>query len=138
MTQNIDVAATLSDTIKSSELLEFGPQRGRIADVDYHTYSPRDGQPERRVLQLEFDDGRFFDLNVTNKRALIDAFGRHSRGWIGKRVEMWHDPSIMFGVEPKGGARLRFPKVTLEEGKKQDIAETLSDEPPPPDDDDFV
>ncbi len=51
---------------------------------------------------------------------------------------MWHDPAIMFGVEQKGGARLRFPKVTLEEGKKQDIAETLSDEPPPPDDDDFV
>ncbi len=77
MSQNIDVAATLSDTIKSSELLEFGPQRGTIADVDYHTYPPRDGQPERTVLRLELDDGRFFDLNVTNKRALIEAFGRH-------------------------------------------------------------
>ncbi len=137
MSQNIDVAATLSDTIKSSELLEFGPQRGRIADVDYYTYPPRDGQPERRVLQLEFDDGRFFDLNVTNKRALIDAFGRHSRGWIGKRVEMWHDPSIMFGTERKGGARIRIPTLTEQEGRTADIAETMPDAPPA-DGDDFA
>ncbi len=130
MTQNIDVAATLSDTIKSSELLEFGPQRGRIADVDYHTYPPRDGQPERRVLQLAFDDGRFFDLNVTNKRFLIDAFGRHSRGWIGKLIEMWHDPAIMFGTERKGGARIRIPTLTEQEGRKADIAETMPDEGP--------
>ena len=128
-----------SATPSSAELLEFGPQRGRIADVDYHTYPARDGQPERRVLRLELDDGRFFDVNnVTNKRALIDAHGRHSRGWIGKLVEMWHDPSIMFGTERKGGARLRFPDVTLDEGKKQDIDEALSDEPPPPGDDDFA
>ena len=139
MTQNIDVAATLSVTIKSSELLEFGPQRGRIADVDYHTYPARDGQPERRVLRLEFDDGRCFDLNnVTNKRFLIDAFGRQSRGWIGKLVEMWHDASIMFGTERKGGARLRIPTLTEQEGRKADIAETMPDEPPPPDDDAFA
>ena len=137
MTQNIDVAATLSATVKSSELLEFGPQRGTIADVDYHTYPSRDGQPERAVLRLEFDDGRFFDLNVTNKRFLIDAFGRHSRDWIGKLVELYHDASIMFGMERKGGARIRIPALTEQEGRKADIDETMPDAPSP-DADDFA
>ena len=60
-------------------------------------------------------------LNVTNATVLEEAFGDEMDDWTGKEIEIYNDPSIMFGKKKTGGIRVRV-------GAKP--------EPPPPAEDD--
>jgi hypothetical protein len=46
-------------------------------------------------------------LNVTNKEALNNAFGKKPAGWLNATVGIFVDPNVMFGGQKKGGVRLR-------------------------------
>lgn len=48
-------------------------------------------------------------LNNTNWMVIEAAFGEESDHWIGKTVEAYFDPNVMFGKDRVGGVRLRIP-----------------------------
>ncbi len=139
-TDNIDVGASLSEFIQKSALKEDGPQRHWIKAVYYHLFQARDGNPPKKELVLSFTDTPLlFSLSAkVNRRALVAAFGTKSQGWIGKLVELYYEPNVIFGSDLVGGSRVRIPALSDEEQKAADIAETMPDEPPPPDDVDFA
>jgi hypothetical protein len=49
-------------------------------------------------------------LNKTNLRILAAMLGDDTDGWIGKEVEVYHDPSISYGGQLVGGLRVRPPR----------------------------
>ena len=52
-------------------------------------------------------------LNATNIALAEQATGSDDTDvWIGKKLVLYNDPSIMFGTERVGGIRIRAPKPT--------------------------
>jgi hypothetical protein len=49
-------------------------------------------------------------LNKTNLRILAAMLGDDTDGWIGKEVEVYHDPSISYAGQLVGGLRVRPPR----------------------------
>src|SRR5512139_754759 len=49
-------------------------------------------------------------LNKTNLRLLASWLGDDTDDWIGKEVEVYHDPSISYGGQLVGGLRVRPPR----------------------------
>jgi hypothetical protein len=66
-------------------------------------------------------------LNVTKIKKLESEYGDDSDGWTGKRVKVWNNPNVMFGMERVGGLDFIMPS----EAKKPV-------EPPPEDFNDDV
>lgn len=65
-------------------------------------------------------------LNWTNMQLLEMILGSdNTDDWRGKRVRVWHDPSVQFKGELKGGLRI----------KKGPASSTKAPEPTPPGDD---
>ncbi len=48
-------------------------------------------------------------LNVTKIKQLEAAYGDDTDGWIGKKVKLSHDPSVMMGTQQVGGIKLSLP-----------------------------
>lgn len=48
-------------------------------------------------------------LNVTKIKQLENAYGDDSDGWIGKKVKLSHDPTVMMGTQQVGGIKFAFP-----------------------------
>jgi hypothetical protein len=49
-------------------------------------------------------------LNKTNLRLLASMLGDDTDMWLGKEVEVYHDPSISYGGQLVGGLRVRPPR----------------------------
>lgn len=49
-------------------------------------------------------------LNRTNGDILSEAFGDDSDNWIGKVVQLYSDPNVIFAGKRVGGLRLQVPK----------------------------
>ncbi len=49
-------------------------------------------------------------LNNINWDTIQDAYGDESDDWTGKQIELYFDPSIMFGSKRVGGIRIRLPR----------------------------
>ena len=50
-------------------------------------------------------------LNRGNAEVIAENYGGDSDMWIGKPVEVYHDPGVMFGGKRVGGIRIRMPRV---------------------------
>ena len=50
-------------------------------------------------------------LNIGNATAVTELYGDDSANWVGKRVEVYTDPNVMFGGKRVGGLRLRAPSA---------------------------
>lgn len=79
-----------------------------IGDVRMETM-PSDGNEEKPVMHFQDRHYKPLILNNVNWQACEDAYGVDSIGWVGKLVELYHDPNVMFGKERKGGVRIRIP-----------------------------
>ena len=63
---------------------------------------------ERRTILKFQEDVKPLVLNQTNKELLKHATGATTVGGLkGKRIEVYNDPSIMFGGKMVGGIRVR-------------------------------
>lgn len=49
-------------------------------------------------------------LNNTNWMVLEDLYGEDSDKWIGKTIELYKEPNVMFGNKRVGGVRVRKPQ----------------------------
>lgn len=66
-------------------------------------------------------------LNVTKIKQLESAYGGETDGWIGRKVKVMHDPTVMMGTQVVGGIKFVMPS-----GSPAPVVA-----PPPPADDGF-
>lgn len=48
-------------------------------------------------------------LNVTKIKQLEGAYGDDTDGWVGKKVKLSHDPTVMMGTQQVGGIKMTLP-----------------------------
>jgi hypothetical protein len=65
--------------LKIGDVKVNGPLRVVIDDIQLGKY----GRPD-----VSFTDGSKLSINVTNKKALCNAYGTESGGWVGKEIEL--------------------------------------------------
>ena len=71
------------------------------------------------VLHFKGTD-KVLGLNVTNANFCADAFANpNSDEWIGRQIEVYADPNVMWGSKRVGGVRIRLPN-----GPKSDVPAT--------------
>ena len=128
--QTYDAGDFIGGKYITKETLADGPQQFTIQGVSTITFEAKNGRPAQEVLQLELGDDRKFSLSAKiNIRILINAYGRSTPNWIGQGIILYVDPNVMYGTSLVGGIRVRIPKLTLEQQKAADIAETMPDSP---------
>jgi hypothetical protein len=79
-----------------------------IRDVELETVRSKDGEDEVTVMYFSDPGSKALVLNKTNKAICVALLGGNSATWVGKAVELWNDPSVMYGGN-SGGIRLRPP-----------------------------
>ena len=90
-----------------------------------------ENQPAEEKWTLSFNElAKPLVLNKTNGMLLAAITGSEEfDGWIGKKVVLYNDKSVMFAGEFTGGIRVRASKGG------QPNPEYVGDNPPPPTDD---
>ena len=71
-----------------------------------------ENQPEDMKWMLYFtEQEKPLVLNITNNQLIAIATGSENpEGWIGKKIVLFNDPTIMFQGKVTGGIRVRAPK----------------------------
>jgi hypothetical protein len=88
------------------------PTAGVIAHVANETLGQGQDQEVKPVISFTGDNLKPMVCNGTNWDILESLYGDDSDNWIGKRVEIWVDPNVMFGGKRTGGLRFRAPKAS--------------------------
>jgi len=102
-----------SDMVKSkfwraADLKGKPPIRLTIADVTEELIGRGQRQETKCFLWFQ-EDLRGLQLNRTRVAILELAFGPDSEGWVGKRVRLLFDPTVIFGGQAVGGVKLETP-----------------------------
>lgn len=84
------------------------PVRAVIKTVTREEIKGDDGNELKTILAFQ-GNVKSMILNKTNAEFLVAEFGDDSDLWLGKTVELYVDPSVMFGGKRIGGVRLRAP-----------------------------
>jgi len=92
------------------------PTTATINKVDFEMVGGEDTGKERKVVihstdfpMLPDNTHKMFILNKSNWINIEDAYGPDTDTWIGQRIELYVDPSIMYGGKRVGGVRVRIP-----------------------------
>lgn len=91
-----------NSTYVKADDVKAGPQKFVIETVEA-TETP-DGKP---ALQLVFQGGKKLTLNKTNARILAGMIGDDTDTWLGKKVVVTFDPTVMFSGKMVGGIRVK-------------------------------
>ena len=93
------------------------PETLTIDEVREEEVTPLGGKPKLKLV-LSFDGiDKGLVLNQANGDALFEMTGQDDPAkWVGRRVEVYHDPSVTYAGKRVGGIRLRKPTaVAVEE-----------------------
>jgi len=93
-----------------------------------------EGEPAKSRPLLWFKEfDRPMVLNPTNAQLIVQACqAEHSDGWMGKKIVLYVDPTVMLNGRPVGGIRVRAPKQGYTAPAPQPV------QPPPPGLDDDI
>jgi hypothetical protein len=84
------------------------PRTLTIESFGMEEIKTENGPVEKYVLRFEEIEDRGFVVNSINSQ-LLEALYGDDEDWIGKRIEVFTDPTISFGNKVTGGLRLRRP-----------------------------
>lgn len=70
-------------------------------------------------------------LNKTNLRLLAAILGDDTDQWIGREIEVYHDPSISYGGQLVGGLRVRPPRPPKPRAQQRRPVPDVEDDPIP-------
>lgn len=95
---------------------------GRILTI--HSVVPEgvesDGDVKQKVVMYFIEnDAKPWIVNAGNWMTIEDAYGEESDHWSGKTIELFVDPTVMFGGKRVGGVRVRIPTASQPAGQKQ-------------------
>lgn len=69
-----------------------------------------DGEMKQKaVMYFHEPDAKPWIINAGNWMTIEDAYGEESDDWHDKPIELFVDPSVMFGGKRVGGVRVRIP-----------------------------
>jgi len=88
------------------------PTTATISRVSREEVNADNGGREMKVV-MAFAEAHLkpMILNIGNATAVTELYGDDSANWVGKRVEVYTDPNVMFGGKRVGGLRLRAPSA---------------------------
>lgn len=84
------------------------------------------GKKTPPVMTFKEDHAKPLILNNTNWMVLEDLYGDDSDKWIGHPIELYKDPSVMFGGKRVGGVRVRKPNGHAPEVTRAAMVEELT------------
>jgi hypothetical protein len=82
-----------------------------IRTVSLENVARQGAEEEQRWIMWFAEMRKGLRLNVTNLRILEAAFGDRSEGWVGKRIQLYWDPTVQFGGKLVGGVRFRVGRA---------------------------
>ena len=85
------------------------PIRAMIGSIYMEQIQGDHGMENKAVLAFSDAGIKNMIVNSTNWDALAAAYGEDADGWLGKPVEVYTDPGVMFGGRRVGGVRVRIP-----------------------------
>lgn len=98
----MDVSTTIapkSDQLNAEDLIG-GPELYTVEAV-----SP--GSTEQPVnVRLAEIPGRAYRPSKTMRRVLVNAWGKDSKAWVGRKLVLFRDPDVKFGGEAVGGIKV--------------------------------
>ncbi len=102
-----DFAAFQSSFLSKEDL-----QSPRIMTIENVTENELQGDGGKEMKPVAHFRGvdKGLVLNNINWDTIQDAYGEESDDWTGKQIELYFDPSIMFGSKRVGGIRVRLPR----------------------------
>lgn len=86
--------------VKSDDVKD-GPQKFTIESVE-----AAETPDKKPALQLVFVGGKKLTLNKTNARICAGSFGDDCDTWLGKKVLVTFDPTVMFSGKMVGGMKV--------------------------------
>lgn len=132
----LDISETLAPNSDQLDAVDLagGPRTFTIAKVTKNS-----AEQPINVHLTEFD--RPWRPGKSMRRVLAACWGTDSSQWVGRRVELFCDPNVMFGREKVGGTRIKAlshldkPKgvpLLVSRGKSATFTvQPLADEPEP-------
>jgi len=100
-----------------------------IAGVQMEALQGDDGRKSKPVMSFREEGVKPMIVNKTNWMVLEAVYGDESDDWIGKSVEVYHDPEVMMMGNRIGGTRVRIPAGTP--GAPAPAAAPATDAPKP-------
>lgn len=102
--------APKSDQLDFEDLKGLPPQVFTITDVHENGSELADQQPVN-IRLAEFP--RMWRPSKGMLRVLADNWGKDTKVWVGRQVELYGDPDVYFGKERRGGTRIsRLSHIT--------------------------
>lgn len=99
-----------SNYLNKDAVKEKGSILATIDTVDNIEFEDEDTKKTKPVLY--FSNGvKPFVCNLVNWMTLEDAFGEDSDAWKGCEIEIYFDPTVMYGPKRTGGTRIRVPQT---------------------------
>jgi len=85
------------------------PVVATVADVRPQSVRGEHGTEDKPVMFFQERQMKPFILNSTNWKTIRTTYGDESDEWIGKPIEIYFDPGVLFGDNQVGGLRVRVP-----------------------------
>lgn len=84
------------------------PTRAVIKSVTMEEVTGDSGKEMKATLHFQGDIKPMI-LNKGNATTISETYGDDSDAWLGKTIEVFADPGVMFGGKKVGGLRVRVP-----------------------------
>lgn len=108
-----------SEAFPSKYLSKDDVDPARVGTIDRltrETLKSDDGDETKTVMYFREEALKPLILNNSNWMTCEDAYGPDSDMWLGKRIELYLDPNVMFGPKRVGGVRVRVPQQPKPDG----------------------
>lgn len=106
--------------VNNSDFLKKEDLKGRRITVEITAVGVQDfkkeGETPKMALSFKGAPKKLL-LNRSNSKVVVAAYGDDTDGWIGKKIELWNDPSVMFKGEAIGGIKVGIPPPPSEPSK---------------------
>jgi hypothetical protein len=89
-----------SDQLNADQIVS-GPFIITVTDV-----SVTSSKEQPVTIHYEGEGGRPYKPGLTMRKVLILAWGHDATQWVGKSMELFHEPSVKFGGDLVGGIRI--------------------------------
>lgn len=82
----------------------------KMEEVIFNAGSPKE---DKKLKCHWVEDKPPLVLNKSNVKFLLSEFGPEEADYCGRKVEVWHDPTVEMSGQLVGGLKLRLPRGGL-------------------------
>ncbi|MEV4777487.1 hypothetical protein [Microbacterium sp. LWH12-1.2] len=93
--------------VAKSDQLNAIDLTGRDVTVTIVDVKPGPADQPVHIITDTYGPSRPFKASKTALRDIVQAWGTDSTAWVGRRLTLWNDPSVLWAGKPVGGIRVR-------------------------------